>query len=344
VTTVRDTLDIAISTLAERLLDRLSGSQQDPAAFAVAAEHALQDSRQSLGEHAASTCEWLVTATCLPEQVLGENDYGGTTITVYRHSLFRIEVLVWGRGVIEPHQHDSAGAFLVLAGSRLHSAYVFNASVEATQTVLLGDLRRTTCELLEPGDIRSFEPGPALIHDLCYLDNICTTISVRSSAVSQKHAGRVLFLPHHIAWKGPEQNLVSLRTKRSRGVSLVRLVEPHLGRYLLRRMLECGTIDDVLHASMWSPDFDIELLQSLPPTLLAPGMKECLVEAAIERQRRRFLEAALLRSASYPSRLLAGLLICEQPAAQFARFWKETDARLALEAAIRELESPNRGG
>lgn len=119
-----------------------------------------------------------------------ENNYGSPTITLYRDERFRVELIFWGAGPeVYVHDHVEPGAFGVVLGPRIHSAYTFEPSPPAIGDVDIGQLRSRRIDVLHPGSVVEIPPGDGLIHSLFYPDTANVTLSVRKTAENWQDAG-----------------------------------------------------------------------------------------------------------------------------------------------------------
>lgn len=124
--------------------------------------------------------------------------FGQPELVVFDDPRFYIQVLFWLDGTTQIHQHGFSGAFHVLAGSSLHSEFVFENARAITAHFQTGDLRLKGTELLEAGRTVPITSGGTCIHCLFHLDTPSLTVVVRTQADSG--AGpQFTYLPPHVA-------------------------------------------------------------------------------------------------------------------------------------------------
>jgi hypothetical protein len=124
-----------------------------------------------------------------PVQILCQpNDYkffGEPPITLFQAPRFYIEALFWFSGTTAIHEHAFSGAFIVLAGSSVHSHWSFKHERTVSSRMLCGRLERLSTEILRSGDIRPVHSGDRLIHQLFHLDLPSVTVVIRT--YQQRH-------------------------------------------------------------------------------------------------------------------------------------------------------------
>jgi hypothetical protein len=121
---------------------------------------------------------WLADSTEVPEQYV--NEFGQPPINVYVADRFYIQVLVWVDSTTNIHAHTFDGAFGVLAGSSVHSRFMFHPHPEGDQQLRLGDLEFLGAELLRRGEIRRIDSGTRFIHSLFHLERPSLSVVVRT--------------------------------------------------------------------------------------------------------------------------------------------------------------------
>ena len=144
---------------------------------------------------AMDVARWLVSTTELPVQI-GEESFGQPPVSVFTTSRFNIQVLFWMDGTTAIHQHSFSGAFGVLAGSSIESAYDFRLRRRINSRMLVGDLTLTGVERLREGDVRPIEPGEAGAHALFHLDRPSVSVVVRTLHDADVGPQYTYFYPH----------------------------------------------------------------------------------------------------------------------------------------------------
>jgi hypothetical protein len=124
--------------------------------------------------------------------------FGQPPLNVYVGPGFYVEVLTWVDSTTAVHQHNFCGAFQVLAGSSIHSAYTFTERERASNRLLIGDTHFQGSEHLTKGCVREIHSGRELIHALFHLDNPSATIVVRT--VDDGTGPQYLYAKPHVAY------------------------------------------------------------------------------------------------------------------------------------------------
>ena len=120
----------------------------------------------------------LTTKTAQPARARVFSDM---PINVHRGDGFYIEILIWVDGTTSIHQHSFSGAFLVLHGSSLHSAYRFEEARRINSRARLGRITCDGMEYLGRGDRRRITSGPGgLAHALFHLARPSVTLVIRT--------------------------------------------------------------------------------------------------------------------------------------------------------------------
>ncbi|MFF5761844.1 hypothetical protein ACFY8F_04870 [Streptomyces tanashiensis] len=129
--------------------------------------------------------EFAAEAACTPELPRQEDiraEFGQPPLTVYRTDRFYITLLYWQTSTTSVHEHGFQGAFRVASGASLHSAWRFDRTSEVSRHLLIGEVERTSSELLTVGDVRPIRPGAAGAHALFHLDHPSVTLVARTHA------------------------------------------------------------------------------------------------------------------------------------------------------------------
>lgn len=124
--------------------------------------------------------------------------FGQPPLNVYVGPGFFIEVLTWVESTTAVHQHNFCGAFQVLAGSSLHSAYTFSERERVGNRLLIGDVKFEGSEHLTRGAVREIHSGDALIHALFHLENPSASIVVRT--IDDASGPQYLYAKPHVAY------------------------------------------------------------------------------------------------------------------------------------------------
>lgn len=185
-----------LTRLGDDIEQRWRAAGSAAAAFPAIARAALQahDVPAGIG-HVDLVREALRTPN-LPTQF--GSPFGQPPLNVYVGPGFFIEVLTWVESTTAVHQHNFCGAFQVLAGSSLHSAYTFAERERAGNRLLIGDTRFEGSEHLTVGSTREIHSGNGLIHALFHLDHPSATIVART--IDDGTGPQYLYAKPHVAY------------------------------------------------------------------------------------------------------------------------------------------------
>ena len=126
------------------------------------------------------------------------SDFGQPELIVYENPRFYIQVLFWLEGTMDIHQHEFSGAFHVMAGSSIHSEFVFKNPQPVSAHFRVGDLQLQKTELLETGTTVPIYSGAGHIHSLFHLDTPSVSVVVRTH--NDPGTGpQFTYLPPHLA-------------------------------------------------------------------------------------------------------------------------------------------------
>ncbi len=142
-----------------------------------------------------------------------QSGFGQPELVVYEDPRFYIQVLCWLDGTTDIHQHEFSGAFHVLAGSSIHSQFVFERAESVSAHLRVGTLRRTSTALLETGRTEPIVSGRDYIHALFHLDTPSLTVVVRT----QHDPGtgpQFTYLPPHLAVDPVQADTLTMRRKQ----------------------------------------------------------------------------------------------------------------------------------
>ncbi len=166
--------------LGARVAAHWSALDHDAAAFADVAAEALAERPPC--EHV----DWLEILRQfqrldrLPAQRPFDPDWGHPSLAVFTAPRFYIEALFWAEGTTAIHQHAFSGAFHLLEGSSLQTAYRFDEQLRAGAGFRLGQLHALSTELLGRGATRAIRAGGQLIHSVFHLDRPSVSLVVRT--------------------------------------------------------------------------------------------------------------------------------------------------------------------
>ena len=139
--------------------------------------------------------------------------FGQPEIVVFDHPRFYIQLLFWLDGTTDIHQHSFSGAFHVMAGSSIHSEYVFEDAHEVTAHFQVGNLKRKSTHLLETGATVPIVSGESHIHALFHLDSPSISVVVRTH--NDPGTGpQFTYLPPHVALDPLRDDALTLRRKQ----------------------------------------------------------------------------------------------------------------------------------
>jgi hypothetical protein len=142
-----------------------------------------------------------------------QSGFGQPELVVYDDPRFYIQILFWLDGTTDIHQHEFSGAFHVLAGSSIHSQFVFEKAKSISAHVRVGDLRLTRTQLLETGRTEPIVSGRDYIHSLVHLETPSATVVVRT----QNDPGtgpQFTYLPPHLAIDPVHNDALTMRRKQ----------------------------------------------------------------------------------------------------------------------------------
>jgi hypothetical protein len=122
----------------------------------------------------------------LPWQADVESTFGQPAITLFMHPRFRIDALCWRTSTTSIHQHQFAGAFMVLCGSSLQTTFSFTPRTRVTDTFHIGTLEYLASELLQAGHVEPIYFGDELIHSVFHLDVPSISLVVRTHSRIQR--------------------------------------------------------------------------------------------------------------------------------------------------------------
>jgi hypothetical protein len=125
--------------------------------------------------------DWLFGSSQAFRQPHSDSLFGEPPVMLFQAPRFYIEALFWFSGTTAIHEHSFYGAFLVLAGSSVHSHWRFIPERAVNSRMICGRLDKISTEILRPGDIRAIQAGDQLIHQLFHLEIPSVTIVIRTN-------------------------------------------------------------------------------------------------------------------------------------------------------------------
>jgi hypothetical protein len=248
--------------------------------------------------------KWAVARDELPVQADVNSLFGEPAFTAFSNGRFQIDFLFWMDATTAVHQHMFSGAFQVVRGASLHTQFQFTRSRRVNSRLQLGHLRPNRSELLDVGAVRPIVAGDGLIHSVFHLERPSVTLVVRTPGEADKspqfdylHPGIAIDTRH--ASPAFKKRIQLLR-------ALARINHPDL-LAAVKLMLARSTFETTARML-----FQTDLM-------MAPGVRECLVEAC-----ERFGEMApWLTGAHEHASWLHGLVL-------WRRVLKDPDVRLFL--------------
>jgi hypothetical protein len=180
-----DGMIATIRRIGDAIARRMGTGEIDPGAFAECAESALAAEPRLLAPDWCELARDLASAQAVRQDNSGFSD---APITLYRTPDFCIELLHWLHATTSIHEHSFSGAFVVLAGSSLHTRYRVVLRDRFDDDLTLCHAETTGTEFLKAGSIRRIDEGSdGLVHSLYHLDSPTITLVLRT------HAGRDQF-------------------------------------------------------------------------------------------------------------------------------------------------------
>lgn len=122
----------------------------------------------------------LASSDELPSQGDIDSDFGEPALTVVSYPRFRLDILCWRNGTTAIHQHQFAGAFMVLHGSSVQTTYAFESRKNISESFQLGLLTHGESRTLMPGDVQRIDVGASFIHSVFHLDAPTITLVART--------------------------------------------------------------------------------------------------------------------------------------------------------------------
>ena len=108
------------------------------------------------------------------------SDFGNLNAIAFRNEQFFVELLVWGSASPDIHSHSFRGAFRVLEGGSVHAHYSLTREDWRSEVLIVGEVHLHALDLLQRGDTRKIEAGPAFMHGLYHHAAPSATVVVRT--------------------------------------------------------------------------------------------------------------------------------------------------------------------
>lgn len=139
--------------------------------------------------------------------------FGQPELVVYDDPRFYIQMLFWLEGTTDIHQHKFSGAFHVLAGSSIHSEFVFENAESVSAHLRVGDLRMRETRLLETGSTVPIISGREHIHALFHLETPSLSVVIRTHT-DPGTGPQYTYLPPHLAVDPFHHDALTTRRKQ----------------------------------------------------------------------------------------------------------------------------------
>lgn len=233
-----------VEKLASAVASRWRSRHHDVESFPDIANQALRELPSSEHLSPQQLLNWASNTPRLPPQDGPSNRFGEPAIRLYDDGRFFIQALFWFESTTSIHQHSFSGAFQVLCGSSLHSAYRFTPTQRFSEHLQTGLLSLDTVELLSPGDVRPIRNGSRFIHSLFHLDYPSVSFLVRTH--NDVEAGPLYsYLRPGLAYNSFHVT-PRLRMLRECIVAAYKL-SPMQGERLLGRIVRAADIEELFH-------------------------------------------------------------------------------------------------
>ena len=204
-------MNLFFSELGRTVAARWQARNFSPAAFPGIAQAALEERPPARQIDLAALVRDFLLEDGQPAQSL--SGFGQPELVVYDDPRFYIQILCWLEGTTDIHQHMFSGAFHVLAGSSIHSQFVFENAETVSAHLRVGALRMTHTELLATGRTVPIISGREHIHALFHLDTPSLTVVVRTH--NDPGTGpQFTYLPPHLAVDPTPHDALTLRRKQ----------------------------------------------------------------------------------------------------------------------------------
>jgi hypothetical protein len=190
------------AALGDRIEREWRAANYDEVELPRVAEHALREAMIDQRVAVADLIRWAITAERLPKQHDIQANFGEPPLTLFASSRFFIEALFWLDGTTVVHGHGFTGAFMVLAGSSIHTRYRFEKKTRVSSSAHIGELQVLGVELLRAGACRPIPAnasGDDLTHALFHLERPSVTIVVRTYS-DPDNQPQLHFYPPHIGY------------------------------------------------------------------------------------------------------------------------------------------------
>ncbi|MBA2405490.1 MAG: hypothetical protein H0V66_12010, partial [Bdellovibrionales bacterium] len=117
-----------------------------------------------------------------PPQVSPYSKFGDPPVTLYlsEDKSFYLDLYIWMESQTSIHQHSFEGAFLVLQGHSLESAYEF-VRKKPIGPSYWGELKKISLEPLNAGNLRQIYPNSRLIHRVLHISKPTVSLVLRTN-------------------------------------------------------------------------------------------------------------------------------------------------------------------
>jgi hypothetical protein len=185
-----------LTSLASTVESEWSRIGRRPELFSDAALRALIVAPPTSALSSQSLTDFILYNETLPVQTHWRSDFAEPSVTLHRTDSFAIEVNFWVDSTTAIHDHGFAGAFAVLEGRSIQTAWRFEQRSAPSPDVLLGEFRTDSYKLLLPGETWAILPGRTFIHSLFHISRPSATLVVRTDSGAIRFSERpFLFFP-----------------------------------------------------------------------------------------------------------------------------------------------------
>jgi hypothetical protein len=189
----------AVQSLGEEIEATWSANDYEAGPFADICVRVLEKTQLHSCLSPDAIVRWALSSPpTLPAQMDRKANFGQPPVTVFRSRRFHIDALFWVDGTTSIHDHGFSGAFQVLAGSSIETAFQFQPIRNVGDQLCFGDLTVIGSRFLRQGDIRPIMAGPSFIHSLFHLHRPTVSLVVRTSPNARSGA-QLAYLPPGIA-------------------------------------------------------------------------------------------------------------------------------------------------
>jgi hypothetical protein len=167
-----------IQMLGVTLASTIDSQRVDASAFSHRAEALLLDAAPIVAPAMLDVADYLVTDAAVRQE---NHAFSDIPLMAYRHPQFCIEILHWLHATTSIHEHSFSGAFMVLAGSSLHTRYSIALRHRFDDDLAAVDATASGSERLHKGSVRRIDRGhEGLVHSLYHLESPSVSLVVRT--------------------------------------------------------------------------------------------------------------------------------------------------------------------